>query len=471
MPDFAGLLTKYMRRIRAAANDVAVEIGLSRQAIGAWKDGTAMPNKNNYGKVVACVEFLRLTEEETYKLLKAAGFSKFARLLNKYMRRMRATNSWLENQVGFSNETINDWKYDIAMPDRNHRDKVVACAQFLRLTEPETNEFLEAAGFEKEYVMSEDLAGALFVKFIQELFSNLLHRNPPVMLLLTQANWGEPPFREALLTQARKIYLPNNVLHVQPPYSSSTQENDYFSDLGRQCGFDNITDEYSFERTLQERLENSERLFLLVSRFEQGVESLRKKFAGFLRSLSERNANRLHVILCGGEKLAELKFHQNPEMSLLNIAMVEHLPELGRSEVYALRDYRFEGLSLDDELVDKLLIISGGHPQLLNECLRLQQESDLRLEQYSEELSQRNFVWQLFTPFTQNQSERQQVLDWLQQEQDLGKAQPFILDKLKRKLFWKNLLVEREVGGERRLCWRCEALRMAGQQILSSSSP
>jgi len=58
------------------------------------------------------------------------------------------------------------------------------------------------------------------------------------------------------------------------------------------------------------------------------------------------------------------------------------------------------------------------------------------------------------------------VLDWLQQEQDLGKAQPFILDELKRKLFWKNLLVEREVGGERRLCWRCEALRMAGLQIL-----
>jgi len=68
--------------------------------------------------------------------------------------------------------------------------------------------------FDKEYVLSEDLAGAIFVEFIRELFTNLLHRNPPVMLLLTQANWGEPPFREALLTQARKIFSPNEVLHI-----------------------------------------------------------------------------------------------------------------------------------------------------------------------------------------------------------------------------------------------------------------
>jgi len=197
--------------------------------------------------------------------------NRFGELLTKHRQRIRASMNKVGYAINLAGATILNWENGTFMPRKNHRDEVVAGAQFLRLTEQETNEFLEAADFDKEYVLSEDLAGAIFVEFIRELFTNLLHRNPPVMLLLTQANWGEPPFREALLTQARKIFSPNEVLHIQPPYSSAADANDYFSDLGRQCGFSGVTNEHRFEQTFQECLENSERLFLLVSRFEQGV--------------------------------------------------------------------------------------------------------------------------------------------------------------------------------------------------------
>ena len=69
-----------------------------------------------------------------------------------------------------------------------------------------------------------------------------------------------------------------------------------------------------------------ERLFCLVSRFEQGTPALRETLAGILRSLSEMHSGRLHLLLCGGEALADLKYRSG-DMSLLNIAQVNHWPE------------------------------------------------------------------------------------------------------------------------------------------------
>jgi hypothetical protein len=394
----------------------------------------------------------------------------FANLLIKYMGRINASENWLGNKIGFKGgQTINNWKNGKFMPNSNHPERIIACAKALLLNEKETNEFLIAAGFAQEYMLVDNKSSeGIFVDFIRKLLIKLSQLNPyPVMLLLTQANLGEPPFREALLAQAKAVYSPENVLHLQPPYSTSADVNTYFADLGKQCELESVTDDCDFEQALQARLEQSECLFLLVSRFDQGVPALREQLAGMLRSLSDRFTQQLHVIFCGGEKLARLKYQQG-DLSLLNIATVEQWPELGRNEVYALRDYHFNGLQLDDKLVEQLLTISGAHPQLLNECLNLrQQEPSLPLPAYPQRLSQCQCIWTALVPFTQDSTNRHRIEQLLQQDL-LVKAQPFILDPLLRRLYWNNVLVERETNKEKYLYWRCEALKIGGRNILEA---
>jgi transcriptional regulator with XRE-family HTH domain len=391
----------------------------------------------------------------------------FTDLLNKYTDEANITAKALAGAIGVAESTMKKWRCYENSP--RERTKVLAMAKCLNLTEEATNEFLKAAGFKPEYIFVDlPLAKSIFTEDIRGVFNNTLPRlTYPVILLLNQADWAQPPpCREALLAQARRIYSPNNVLHIWPPSSLSGNVNKYFSSLGKQCGFPKVKDDSDFQQVLENRLEDTDELFLLVSRFEQGAQSLGEQLAHILRTLSDQYAHRLHIILCGGEKLERLKYGEG-ELSLLDHAKDERWAEIGLSEVKALAEYRFE-LQLDDNRAKELLAISGGHPQLLDECLTLQQQKPtLSLADYPERLSQSQYALQGFTPFIQDESARQQVSNWLQQD-DLGTFTYFINDNLLRKLYWKNLLVVREnVDGEKRLCWRCEALKMAGKKILA----
>ena len=386
----------------------------------------------------------------------------FGVLLTEYMYRIGMSESFLGNKIGVSSETVRKWKLEYTKPRKTNRDKVVAAAKLMRLKEEETNDLLEAVPFPKEFPVIEDLAEAIFINFIPSLFNRLDRLAYPIMLLLTQATWGEPPFRKALLVHAKNRYSPENVLHIQPPYNLDMDT--YFADLGEQCGFDNVNSGNSLKKTFDKRIKNN-RLFLLISRFENSEPSLREELAKMIRALSDVHTNRLHVMFCGGAGLSELKF-KNCAMSLLNLAEVEHWPELGYLEVKALAKYRFQKLQLSDDLANELLYISGGHPQLLNECLKIRQAFPrFALDKYPELLSQRDYIWQLFTPFMQNIVEKKQIGEWLQQEH-LGKMQPYILNDLIRQLYWKNLLVGKEMDGEKYLFWRCKAIKMAGLEIL-----
>ena len=247
-------------------------------------------------------------------------------------------------------------------------------------------------------------------------------------------------------------------MHIHPPVALNTDSQNYFSQLGKQCGLLEVRDEQSFEFALETRLKQNKSLFLLVSRFEQGAEEPRKQLACIIRGISANLS--FHVILCGGEKLADLKY-KDGKMSLLNHADVRYLPELSASDIETL-SYSYD-ISLDEELAHQFLSISGGDIQLLKECLMLKKQfPNLPLAQYSEKLSQTGYVYGLFTPLRQEPNTRQKVYDWLQKE-EVGKAEPYILDDVLRNLYWKNLVVEREG----RLYWRCETVRMAGQQILA----
>ncbi|EDN67741.1 hypothetical protein BGP_0737 [Beggiatoa sp. PS] len=325
--------------------------------------------------------------------------------------------------------------------------------QYFKITKKETNSFLEAARFEPEEE-----------EFIKTLFLEL--RCDPIALLLSQADWGQLPYKEVpniLLEYAKKIYGKNNVLHIRPPVSVSIDVEKYFFQLGEQCQLMGVDNEGNFESALKTRLEQTEQLFLLVSRFEQGAEAPRKQLSSIIRAISDEN-NSFHVVLCGGEQLVDLKY-QNGSMSLLNKADIKYWPELTPLDVYTLSHHY--DVSLDNEnVVNEFLAISGADPKLLRECLILKKQfPDLPLEKYPEKLSQSSYVYGLLTPLVQDQTTRRKMRNWLNRE-EVGKAEPYIMDNVLRKLYWKNLLVERN----NHLYWRCEAMRIAGKNIIGNDN-
>jgi hypothetical protein len=430
----------------------------------------------------------------------------FPYLLCKYMKRIKTGDSKVANAIteilytgeNIHRHTIDNWKSGCSLPDKNIRHKVIACAKFLRLTVQEANEFLEAAknfpplseqemiGFliefkpgvevqdvifeeksKEELMMNDNLASALFVDNLRGTLDELSCSDPPVMVLLTQSHWNELddlPFREALLTQAKQKYSPANVLHIKPSASLTWNVNKHFSDIGQQLEFEGVEDAYDFEKELKKRLENNNTLLLLISRLERAPQSLQEQLGATIRGVLEETASlRLHVMLWGCEKLADLNYLSDDPLSLVNIAQVKLGPELSPADVLALCQYRFQDLQLDKESIDNLLTISGGHPRLLMDCIKLNKnQPNLCWDDYPKILSQRNYVWDWFTPFTKNESDKKLVYQWLQQPELLGKTKLNILDNVLRKLFWKNLL--KDNNGQ--LCWRCKALRMAGLEIL-----
>lgn len=383
----------------------------------------------------------------------------FAHLLKQYINRIGASSYWLAKRIGVSSQTIDNWRNSKSMPHK--KDGVVQCAHYLRLDEQETNIFLKAAGFGEAFL---ELHEQIYTDYLKDLFKCLRNLHQPVMLLLTQAGWGEPPCRKALLAKAEQIYGANNVLHLQPPYSLEEDTNHYFKHLGMQCGFNNVEDAADFEYELKSRLEKSP-IFLMVSRLEQGETEQREKLAGILRNISEMyDERRLHVILAGGEKLASLKYQQG-SMSLLNIAKEEYWHELTLQETTILYQYENPETTINDDILQMLLNISGGHPQLLKQCFFLYREQPtLPLTDYSNVLAKADILYQAFVPFLQD-STKQQRLRMLLSQHEVSQKEPFILDSLIRYLYWRNLLSS---SSDRMLRWRSESIRLAGLKILNS---
>ncbi|MDM8558179.1 toll/interleukin-1 receptor domain-containing protein [Candidatus Parabeggiatoa sp. HSG14] len=305
--------------------------------------------------------------------------------------------------------------------------------------------------------------------YIEMLFSQFEHSSPPPLILLAQMDYIQVQKIESVLAQAKTRYQPDQCLHITLPYNTDIQN--YFSGLAQQCGFDEtINNSVEFEKALQTRFDTTYPLFLLVSRFENGTNSAQQQIAGLCRSLNETYPNQVHLIVCGGEQLAKFKYQQGKN-ALLNIAQDYRWPELERTDVYAMRDNCCQTLTLDDESANELLALSGGHPILLQKCLQLYQtDPELPWQDYPVTLSTEPSLQQLFTPFMQNTTEMQQVREWLVQEDIAPSLFLFSYghkrNDVLRRLYWKNLLAERDVNGYKTLCWRCKAMRLAGKNIL-----
>lgn len=394
----------------------------------------------------------------------------FAGLLTVFMRRIRASASGVATEIGMSREAVNNWRHGLSMPNRKHRHKLVECARYLRLSEQETDRLLNSAGFEPEYPVGGQAPGQPYADYIGRLFERLQRLAPyPILMLLSQAHWGQPPFREALLATARQRYGDAAVLHVRPPYSVEADARSYFSAIGAQCGFAGVDSDFAFESALERRLAAGERVFCLVSRFEQGEAHLRESLAGILRGLSEMYSGRLHLLLCGGEALAELKY-QSGDLSLLNIASVENWPDPGPDELRALAGRQLPVAQVDGALLARLEQACGGHPALIDEALRWHAEpSSGKQTPLLECLAGSIRLWEGFVPLLGDADARARVGAWLDQT-SIGRAQPYLIDRLLRRLFWANLVTARASGDGLQLEWRCDAVRRAGRQIIAAWS-
>lgn len=390
----------------------------------------------------------------------------FADLLIKYMARSKMGARDLAAKIGVTERMIRDYRAGVSKPRCN---KAVKMAEVLGLTPWEMEIFLKAINyecFENQFPNTfaheiDKWAAAIFPEFTEKLLSQLATLRPPVVLLLNQAGWDSPPCREALLIQAKKRYAAENVFSIFPAAHAKNAD-DYFTNLAEQCNFNDVADCVDFERSLKQHLKNGKNIFLLVSRFEKIKDTeLQRQFAGIVRSCSEEFKN-MHVILCGGQQLENLKF-QGGALSLLNCAELKHWPELGKTEVKALRDHAFKAIPpLTDSEAAEILKISGGHPQLLYASLEVKQnQPKLVFSEYDHDDSLIKSVWQAFTSYRENKADREQILVWLEKE-EIGGNSPFILNDLLRELYWKNLLTRRN----NRLCWRCEVIRVAGKMIL-----
>ncbi|MCP4344345.1 MAG: toll/interleukin-1 receptor domain-containing protein [Desulfobacterales bacterium] len=300
--------------------------------------------------------------------------------------------------------------------------------------------------------------------FVEELFE-LFYRKQAV-LLLAQADRGQSAMNSCLLKRAERLFGKENVLHLVPPYSPHTDMKNYFSVIGQQCNFSEvISDSAALTRAFENRLTQSRRLFVLVNGFENSCEEGREELAGVFRDLNERYYQNLRILICGGEKLADLYFVGT--LSFLNHAEVREWPELNVNDICLIIEQSCSGRNISEKEAEELLNVSGGHPRLLEQCLDfLNSDACFDSDACQNALMQSPFVWQLFTPFVQDTVITKRLCQLLEQDQ-VGYAQPYLFDPLLRRLYWKNLLKRSSDG--KRLVWRCEALQAAGRQILSLS--
>lgn len=404
----------------------------------------------------------------------AAGVHEdFGHLLGLYMRRIRASASGVATEIGLSREAVNNWRNGVSLPNPRSRDRLAACAQYLRLTEAETNRLFSAAGFATQFPLQAPAAGAQpFAGFMDRLFAQLAQASPyAITMLLSPAHWGQPPFRQELLLRARAQYGAEAVLHIQPPYSVSTAPADYFAALGRQCGLGEVGSDYEFEALLEKRLLAGGRLFCLVSRFEQGTAALRETLAGILRSLSEMHSGRLHLLLCGSEALADLKYRSG-DLSLLNIGQVAHWPDPTLEDLALMARQRWPATAWPAEVIEALQALTGGHPALFEEALQWLVEQGVGIAAVHSPLLRAHLVasarlWQTLLPLAQEPAARDQLRS-LVDAASLGRARPYLQDAVLRRLFWGNLLQVRGAGEGAYLHWRCDIAREAAMAVLQA---
>ncbi len=215
-------------------------------------------------------------------------------------------------------------------------------------------------------------------------------------------------------------------LHAGPPSGSGNrltkaQRQEYFQILGRQCEFQEpITSGCDFADALAHRLEPG-RMLLLVSRFEQGHPDAQVELAKNLRHLLD-SQSRLHLILTGGEGLADLYF-VTAEHSPAQPRRVPGVP--GNDAGRRTGDdccKRGQDVPLSDAVLDAICTASGGLPRLVERCCRFLSDRGFDRAAAEEGIARSPEIWKKILPLAQAETTRKRLAEQLRTD-DVGPAQ------------------------------------------------
>ncbi len=381
----------------------------------------------------------------------------FADLLDQHMRRIRASASAVAIEIGMSREAVNNWRRGYSKPSKKHRDKVVACSSYLRLSEIECNNLLSSVGFNDEFALYENQQPVNY----SAMFAALEQASPyPILLVLSQAHIDQPPQKEVIIEMAENKYPQSQVMHVQMPFSGNIETARFFKFIGTQLGLNGVEDELSFEFKLSDMLQTKS-ITLIITRFEHGNSECREMLAGILRNLCEMHTGQLRLILCGGEGLSALKYAQG-NLSLLNIA-VSHLLAFNL-------DSWLKNQSIDTDFIDEkmsandlLFSLVGNHPALASSLNQGINQNKTK-QQLADMVTNNDMLYCDFNQVLQAVG-ADKLSHWLGL-QDLGPYRPYLQDDTLRKLFWLNLIRIQD----HRLVWQAETIRQFGLKMLAERS-
>jgi len=282
--------------------------------------------------------------------------------------------------------------------------------------------------------------------FVDDLYLNLRSEVPQV--IFKQKGRSIRQIKNLFIGKAQQDFEPKNILILYPPSNENCLEKDYFQQLARQCDLkepcENSNHWYS---QLSTRLEQEDKLFLLITDCEKGNHQLGQQLAKHLRQLQDNSHSKLEIVIIGGERLAKQVFF-NGGMSFLNNACAgaKYLPELQLQDLIELsQNY---GKSWNSHQLQKILNMTGGHPALIYDLLK-QNNIPNKLN--------RDIVQRFFIHYHDNQ----QVKYWLRQEKII-EFEDWSMDEWVRDLYWNNLLVRKNDW----FYWRCNEIREIGLRML-----
>ncbi len=292
--------------------------------------------------------------------------------------------------------------------------------------------------------------------FINTVYSDYLEPSLPLMIL-AQADTCTQHYSHAIYQKAKQRYGSDHAIHIYPPVSTQADSAAYFGRIAKQCGLtDPITSSWQWSEAMSDKLRDHDKLLLLISGFENGSDSARQELAGELRGLLETHPAQLKLIIMGGERLAALKYQQSAH-SLLNQLDEQRIPHLQLTDLNDIYLHRFPDLELSKAELQIMLDFTGQHPRLLEACFQALQ---LGKTNWQTHISNNGTLSQLYALFQSN-SDREALCQLLQQEQ-LGRYMAWLDNELLRRLYWQNLITDR--NGQ--LVWRCDLIRNAGKELL-----
>jgi len=293
--------------------------------------------------------------------------------------------------------------------------------------------------------------------FIGSIFESLRNNRP--LMLLGQADHGKTAAHRAILSLAHRRFGAGNALHLVPLGQADADKGEYFTYLGAQIDRGKSCRKASdFEFLMEDCLARGKSMFLLMTRLEEGSQEGRQALSRALRNLSERYSDWLKVVLCGAERLLELRFKEG-HLSPLRNAETLLWPEPTVADI--LKWQAPETPPLTEEEASILLRLTGGNVRLIQQSLNMLRPSvALNMPAVAEKLRQDPLLRARFAAYREH-GEAERVASLLKRD-DLGRYEQWPVQTLLRRLYWDGLLAERQG----RLRWRCELIRLVGREVM-----